>query len=99
MFIGVFAYGKGESGAVARQNGVVEFHVGDSFGAQSVISCDKLRQKLDERDFTHARNNGMVGEMAFKAKEILVEGDGDLIGVVWKLGYRAEALQKSILYR
>ena len=73
--------------------------MGDSFGAQSVISCDKLRQKLHEGDFTHAWDNGMVGEMALEAREILVEGDGDLIGVVWKLGYRAKAFQESILYR
>ena len=71
----------------------------DSFGAQSIVSRDKLRQKLHERDFTYAWDNGMVGEMAFETKEILVKGDGGLIGVVWKLGDRAEALQESILYR
>ena len=98
MVVGGCADGEEEGGAVSREERSAEFHVGDLFSAEGVVSSGKPCQQLDKGDFADARHNGMVGEVPCEAREILVEGDGGLKGVVRELGDGTQALFQCLLY-
>ena len=97
MVVGGCADGEGEGGAVSREERAAEFHVGDLLGAEGVIACGKLCQQLDKGDFADAWNDGIPREVPCEAREILVEGDGGLKGVVQEPGDGAQALLQGLL--
>ena len=71
--------------------------MGDLLGAEGVITCGKLCQQFDKGDFADAWHDGIPREVPCEAREILVEGDGGLKGVVWQLGDGSQAFLQGLL--
>ena len=89
--------GECEGGAVSREEGGAELHVGDFLGAEGVVSRGKLCQQLDKGDFADAWHDGVAREVPCEARKLLVKGDGGLKGVVWQLGDGAQAFLQGLL--